>query len=122
LTHLPSGIVINCAEERQQHQNRTRAMKYLKIRLYQIAYETQLNKKQANRKLQIGSSGRSERIRTYNYIQDRVTDHRLAENFIGINRFLSAETLVNMIENLKAEQQIELLYEILQENNNFLFS
>lgn len=115
ITHLPTGIQVNCEEERHQHQNRARAMKFLIQRLYQIQYEEQLNKKQSNRKMQIGSSGRSERIRTYNYIQDRITDHRLSENFTGVARFLSAETLVEMIENLKTLQQVELLYELLNE-------
>jgi peptide chain release factor 1 len=117
LTHLPTGIVINCAAERFQFQNKSQAMKMLQLRLYQIAFEEQLNKKQANRKMQIGSSSRSERIRTYNFIQDRITDHRLQENFTGMLKFMSGESLIDMIENLKAEQQVELLYETLEENN-----
>ncbi|CAF0740156.1 unnamed protein product [Brachionus calyciflorus] len=118
ILHIPTGIVIYNDEERQMHQNRARGLENLKQKLYQKAYEDQLNKRQSNRKMQIGSSSRSERIRTYNFIQDRITDHRLDENFTGIQRFLSGETLVNMIESLRVEQQIELLNEILEKFNN----
>ena len=118
LTHLPTGLQVFCGDERQQHQNKTRALKNLKMRMYQTVYEERLAKRQANRKLQIGSSGRSERIRTYNFIQDRITDHRLSENFTGIDKFLGAASLADMIENLNAEAQIELLYEILGTNKN----
>jgi peptide chain release factor 1 len=66
--------------------------------------------------MQIGSSGRSERIRTYNFIQDRITDHRLTENYQGIGKFLSGNSLLDsMIENLKYVHLIELLSELLEE-------
>lgn len=115
LTHLPTGIVIYCDEERHMMQNRSRAFENLEEKLYQRAYEEELNKRQRNRKMQIGSSGRSERIRTYNFIQDRITDHRLDENFQGISRFLSGSNLLDsMIENLHYEHQFDLLNEILE--------
>ena len=96
-------------------QNRSRAFENLEEKLYQRAYEEELNKRQRNRKMQIGSSGRSERIRTYNFIQDRITDHRLDENFQGISRFLLGNNLLDsMIENLHYEHQIDLLNEILE--------
>lgn len=117
ILHIPSGIVIYNDEERQMHQNRDRALENLKQKLYQKAFEDQLNKRQSNRKMQIGSSSRSERIRTYNFIQDRISDHRLDENFTGIQRFLSGETLTDMIESLRTEQQVELLNEILENFN-----
>lgn len=88
-------------------QNRARALEELRERLYQRQYEEQLAVKQKNRKMQIGSSSRSERIRTYNFIQDRITDHRLGENFTGISRFLSAELLPDIIENLRALHKLE---------------
>jgi peptide chain release factor 1 len=115
LTHLPTGIVIYCDEERVQLRNREQAMRNLEQKLYQKAYEDQLAKRQSNRKMQIGSSSRSERIRTYNFIQDRITDHRLNENFHGITKFLSGASLPSMIENLRLEQDTELLYEILDD-------
>ncbi len=94
-------------------ENRARAMAYLKQKLYNIAYEAQLKKRQQNRKMQVGESGRSERVRTYNFLQDRITDHRLDENFVGINKFLSGETLEITLESLKSEHKLEILYEIL---------
>jgi peptide chain release factor 1 len=99
------------------HQNRARALDELKRRLYQKQYEDQLAKSQQNRKMQIGSSSRSERIRTYNFIQDRITDHRLGENFTGIQRFLTAITLPVVIDNLKAMHQLELFDELVVENS-----
>ena len=99
-------------------QNRATAMSNLEEKLYQKAYEDELNKRQRNRKMQIGSSGRSERIRTYNFIQDRITDHRLTENLQGISKFLAGNTLLDtMIENLQYEHDLESLGEILEEFN-----
>lgn len=104
------------ADERFQVQNRARALAELEHKLYTIAYEEQLNKKQQHRKMQVGTSGRSERIRTYNYLQDRITDHRINKNFTGITRFLSGDTLNQMIECLRNEHKIEILYEILEDD------
>jgi peptide chain release factor 1 len=116
LTHIPSGLVVYSDEERHMMQNRSKALKYLEEKLYQKAYEDDLNRRQRNRKMQIGSSGRSERIRTYNFIQDRITDHRLTENYQGIGKFLSGNSLLDsMIENLKYVHLIELLSELLEE-------
>lgn len=116
IVHLPTGITVMCQDERQQKQNRARAFELLEMKLYQMEYEAQLNKKQANRKMQIGTSGRSERIRTYNYLQDRITDHRLEENLKGIEQFLNnGEMLSQMITNLKYEQRIEILNELVDE-------
>ena len=74
-----------------------------------------MNKRQSNRRLQIGSSSRSERVRTYNYLQDRISDHRLDENFKGIQTFLTnGRDLRTMILNLKYEQTVELIHEQLE--------
>ena len=116
IVHLPTGIEVYCVDERSQIQNRSRAFASLEQKLYNMAYEEQLSKRQKNRQMQVGSSGRSERIRTYNFLQDRITDHRLTENFTGINKFLSGETLEVMLDSLKNEQKIEILYEILNKN------
>lgn len=99
-------------------QNRSKALEELKLKLYHKQYEDQLAKRQMNRKMQIGSSSRSERIRTYNFIQDRITDHRISENFVGIQRFLSGETLPTVIENLRALHKLELFDEIIETNKN----
>jgi peptide chain release factor 1 len=114
ILHIPTGIMVYCDAERYQTQNKTRALNNLKHKLYQKAFEDQLNKRQSNRKLQIGSSSRSERIRTYNFIQDRITDHRLDDNFHNITKFLSGaiEPMINCLQN---EHKLELLQEILDE-------
>lgn len=82
LTHIPTGIVVAIQEESSQHKNRARAMRVLRSRLYEL-YETQRKEKeQAVRRTQIGTGDRNQRIRTYNYPQNRVTDHRIRENFL----------------------------------------
>jgi len=77
ITHLPSGIVVECQDERSQHKNKARAMSLLTARLLSNAQEEQTSEQAEARKLQVGSGDRSERIRTYNYPQNRITDHRI---------------------------------------------
>lgn len=119
IVHLPTGIMVYCDQERHMMQNRSKALAYLKQKLYQREHEESLNKRQSNRRMQIGSSSRSERIRTYNYLQDRISDHRLDENFKGIQAFLTnGRDLRTMILNLKYEQTIELIHEQLETFKN----
>jgi peptide chain release factor 1 len=81
ITHVPTNTVVSCQDEKSQHKNRSRAMKIMRSRLYEKFKSEEEAKRSADRKVQIGSGDRSERIRTYNFPQDRVSDHRLNRNF-----------------------------------------
>jgi peptide chain release factor 1 len=105
VTHLPTGIVVNCQEERHQIQNRKKALNILKLKLYTKQYEENLEAYKSSKKTLVGSAARSERIRTYNYLQDRISDHRLDENFHNIEEFLlGGYALDELINSLKYEQ------------------
>lgn len=113
ITHLPTGIVVTCQDEKSQIKNRESAMKVLKTRLYDH-YQSQIDKEySANRKLQVGSGDRSERIRTYNFPQGRVTDHRIGFTIYSLDGFLDGD-IFDMIEALQLANQNELLS--MQEN------
>ncbi len=88
LTHKPTGIVIECQEERSQFKNRDKAMKMLKTKLYDMKLTEQNEKIASDRKSQVGTGDRSERIRTYNYPQGRVTDHRIGLTLFSLDSFL----------------------------------
>ncbi len=104
ITHLPSGIVVVSAEK-SQHQNRARAMQVLKARLYEKERAEKDAARAAERKGQVGSGDRSERIRTYNFPQGRVTDHRINLTLYKLNEILSGEGLGEVIDALIAEDQ-----------------
>ncbi len=91
LTHLPSGIVVSCQDERSQHKNREKAMKILRSKLYEIAQEQQISEVAQERKSQVGTGDRSERIRTYNYPQGRVTDHRINLTLYKLDAILNGD-------------------------------
>ncbi|MBP3437448.1 MAG: peptide chain release factor 1 [Clostridia bacterium] len=91
LTHLPTGIVVECQEERSQFKNRDKAMKLLRARLYQIKEKEQADLLASERKSQVGTGDRSEKIRTYNFPQGRVTDHRIGLSIFTIDRFMNGE-------------------------------
>jgi peptide chain release factor 1 len=109
ITHMPSGIVVLVQEERSQHKNRAKAMTMLRAKLYD-AEKTRIDKaRAAERKDQIGSGDRSERIRTYNFPQARVTDHRINLTLYNLPKVMEGEGLNEIIDALVAEHQAELL-------------
>jgi peptide chain release factor 1 len=104
ITHLPTGIVVT-SSEKSQHQNRARAMKVLKAKLYERKRESLSAERSASRRSQVGSGDRSERIRTYNFPQGRVTDHRINLTLYKLPRILEGEALDEVIDPLAAEDQ-----------------
>jgi len=108
LTHHPTGIVVACQDERSQLQNRTRAMSILRARLYEIEEEKRRASIDETRRSQIGTGERSEKIRTYNYPQSRVTDHRINMSTYNIAGFM-AGSLDEFIEELSTRDESERL-------------
>jgi peptide chain release factor 1 len=104
ITHLPTGIVVT-SSEKSQHQNRARAMKVLKAKLYERQRDALDAERSEARKAQVGSGDRSERIRTYNFPQGRVTDHRIGLTLYNLPKVIEGESLDEVIEPLIAEDQ-----------------
>ncbi len=111
ITHLPSGVVVECQDERSQHKNRARAMSLLQSRLLSAEQEKQNEEQAENRKLQVGSGDRSERIRTYNYPQGRMTDHRINLTLYKLEEIMQGG-LEHVIQPLINEHQAELLTQL----------
>lgn len=113
LTHLPSGIVVRCEEERSQIKNKTKAMKVLRARLYDIERQKAESERTEARRKQIGGGQRSEKIRTYNFPQGRVTDHRIGLTEHCLELFLEGEDKLNdMILALQSQHEAEALQEL----------
>jgi peptide chain release factor 1 len=108
ITHLPTGIVVECQDERSQHKNRSRALSLLKARLLAAEREKQASAQAQSRKLQVGSGDRSERIRTYNFPQGRVTDHRINLTLYKLDDVMNGN-LDELIAALNQEYQAEEL-------------
>ncbi|RTR02347.1 peptide chain release factor 1 [Halomonas nitroreducens] len=116
ITHLPSGVVVECQEERSQHKNRAKAMSLLAARLKQAAHDSQRQQQADERRSLVGSGDRSERIRTYNFPQGRVTDHRINLTLYKLGEVIGGEQLDEVIEPLIHEYQAEQLAALQQES------
>jgi peptide chain release factor 1 len=111
ITHHPSGIVVECQDERSQHKNKARALSLLRARLLEQEQSKQQSEKAESRRLQVGSGDRSQRIRTYNFPQGRVSDHRINLTLYKLDEFLAGD-LDMVVDSLQQEEQAELLAEL----------
>jgi peptide chain release factor 1 len=111
LTHLPTGIVISCQDEKSQLQNRIKAMRILRSKLYDMEMQRQMDEVGTARKSQIGSGDRSEKIRTYNFPQSRVTDHRINKTVYRLDAVLNGD-LDEFIDDLSTQDQAERLQDM----------
>jgi peptide chain release factor 1 len=111
ITHLPTGLVVQQQDEKSQHKNKAKALKVLRARLYEMERARRDAERAATRKSQVGSGDRSERIRTYNFPQGRVTDHRINLTLYKIDKVISGEALDEIIDALTAEDQAARLAE-----------
>ena len=108
ITHLPTGLVVECQDERSQHKNKDKAMKVLRSRLYEMMQQQQNDAIASDRKAQVGTGDRSERIRTYNYPQGRVTDHRIGLTLYRIEQILNGD-IDEIVESLITYYRTEML-------------
>jgi peptide chain release factor 1 len=108
ITHLPTGMVVSCQDEKSQLQNRLKAMRILRSRLYDMEEQRRVEAQGAARRKQIGSGDRSEKIRTYNFPQSRVTDHRINKTVYRLEAVMNGD-LDEFIEELAATDQAEQL-------------
>ena len=112
ITHVPTNTVVQCQDERSQIKNREKAMKVLRSRLYELEIEKKDKERAQDRKSQVGTGDRSERIRTYNYPQNRVTDHRIGLTLHKLEQVLEGAALDEMIDSLNTHFQAEKLKEL----------
>ena len=110
VTHIPSRQVVSCQDEKSQHRNKEKALKILRTRLMDIAQREQHEKISKDRKSQVGTGERSEKIRTYNFPQSRVTDHRLNQSLYNIEGILDGD-LDEVIKNLTVHFQTKMMAE-----------
>lgn len=112
ITHIPTGVIVQCQDDRSQFKNKEKAMNHLRARLYDLQKSTIDSAYSEKRKLQVGSGDRSERIRTYNYPQGRVTDHRINLTLYKLDDVVSGDALGEIIDALVAEDQAQKLSEL----------
>ena len=111
IVHIPTGLIVQCQDERSQIKNKDKALKVLRSRLYELEIERQDKERALDRKTQVGSGDRSERIRTYNFPQNRVSDHRIGLTLHKLEHLLEGN-MDEIIEALNAHYQTERLKEI----------
>ena len=111
ITHIPTGIIVICQDEKSQHKNKDKALSVLRSRLYEIEQARLAQERGDDRRSQIGSGDRSEKIRTYNFPQDRVTDHRISTNFSGLPRIMQGD-IQNILDKLVLEEQFQKLEQL----------
>lgn len=116
ITHLPTGLVVECQDERSQNKNRAKAMALLQARLTEMERERQRSERSEQRRLAVGSGDRSERIRTYNFPQGRITDHRIGLTLYKLEQALQGN-LDELIDSLIQEHQADLLAELTEESS-----
>jgi peptide chain release factor 1 len=109
ITHLPTGMIVFVQDERSQHKNRARAMTLLRSRIFEVERQKKEAERAANRRAQVGSGDRSERIRTYNFPQGRLTDHRIHLTLYKLDKVMMGEALDEVIDALITEHQARLL-------------
>jgi peptide chain release factor 1 len=109
ITHLPTGIVVAQQDEKSQHKNKAKALKILRARLYERERQRLADERSATRRGQIGSGDRSERIRTYNFPQGRVTDHRINLTLYKLDQVIEGPALEELVRALMTAHQAELL-------------
>ena len=112
IVHNPTGIVVTCQDERSQYKNKPRALNFLRARLYEQEQQRQEKEIIQSRRTQVGTGDRAEKIRTYNFPQDRITDHRIGQSFYGIQKFMDG-FIDDIIDALAAHEQARSLEEAL---------
>ena len=114
ITHRPSGIVVECQDERSQHKNKARALSLLQSRLLSQAQNARIDEQARSRRLQVGSGDRSERIRTYNFPQNRVTDHRINLTLYKLEEIMTGQleqVIDPLLREYRAEQLVALMHD-----------
>jgi peptide chain release factor 1 len=111
ITHIPTGMIVTCQDEKSQHKNKAKALRVLRARLYEQELEKRLEKESDLRRSQVGSGDRSERIRTYNFPQSRVTDHRVGVTLYSLESFLAGEMdgILDALKKSEIEQKMKVL-------------
>jgi peptide chain release factor 1 len=111
---MPTGVIVTCQDERSQHKNKAKAMKILRARIYEAERQRNADERAASRKGQVGTGDRSERIRTYNFPQGRVSDHRINLTLYKILQIIEGESLDELIDPLISHDQATRLAEAIE--------